>query len=154
MVTADWLNDFIHRPENIGWYCPDGVVRDFSPVLTSPDCLVVGFDGLCLMFHLRDGIATGHFCIDRPYRGKIAHQFCCIVMDRLFTDRVVDVIEGITPRSNRAAMRFTASLGFALHERFIDDHGRECAHWLMERERWADLRTEWARSSGASAAAS
>lgn len=131
----------------------------FGAVLAAP-CdkvqLVIGHDaegnakehaGVVILMHIlyNDVVkrAVGNFLFFKEYWHRAdSYQLGMAVLDHWFGNMKFDVIAGVTPRANRAAIQFIKRLGFQIVgdiPNFTMYEGKQCASVssFMTREMWA-----------------
>lgn len=101
-------------------------------------------DNVCLMSNgavaifagIGDAAYEGHYLFPAYVRGRKALTVAKDMLRAMFTTYKARAIHGHVSRSHRAARTLTRALGFTVVGDSRDALGRECVHYLLERDAW------------------
>lgn len=131
------LNYVVNQPEVLRGVAPGMLSVDMSGFFNSPDALIFGDEhGVVIFSYVGDGIYEGHYLLTDTLSRKRAMARFRGAIRALFTDHNASVINGVTPRDNKAARFVNRALGFHPVGTATDTMGRPCIKYRLERETW------------------
>lgn len=134
------LNMLANQPEILPWVAPGFKSVDLSNFFNHPGNLMLGnVRGVVLFAELGEGLWSTHFLFTSSLRGPDALRAIKMAFNSLFTYRNCVAITGLIPRENRASRAIVRALGCRLIGHTVDQHGRACNSYIMERATWVTL---------------
>lgn len=142
------LNRLANKPEIRPFVAGPYRSVDMSAFLDEPMNVMIGdARGVILFPWLAPRRYGMHYLLTRKLRGKKALFFARRALHTIFTDYDALAIVGSTPKDNRPARLFNHALGGTPVGESVDNLGRSCVDYVLERYTWV-------QSSAASLAAS
>ncbi len=134
------VNMVANQPEVIRWVAPGADRVDLSRFFDNPGNLMLGNAlGVILFGYMTEGFYCAHFLLTDSLRGPDALRAIKMAFDSLFTYRNCVAITGLIPRENRASRAMVRALGCRQIGQALDQHGRACNSYIMERSTWVTL---------------
>ena len=135
------LNTLANEPANLAALGYEWA--DLSPFFDRPGNLAIGDErGVALFAEISPGVYEGHYLFSSTVRGPEALQIAREMVSRLFTLRDAKAIVGHTPAENRPARLFSNALGFTRLGVSVNQDGRSCVDFRLERSQWEALSAE------------
>ena len=134
---AALLNTVVNTSEVLMNVAPGYAELDVSQHLEKPENFIVGSrKGLVLFNKLDQGYYEIHYLLTSQLRGRERFQLIRDAIWQLFTYRDCYAIVGPTPRENRAARAMNRALGGTPIGAKVDNLGRACIIYKLERKTW------------------
>lgn len=134
------VNRVANRPEVLHWVAPGADHVDLSGFFDRPGNIMLGNElGVILFGHMTEGFYCVHFLLTDSLRGPDALYAIKMAFNSLFTYRNCVAITGLIPRENRASRAMVRALGCRQIGQALDQHGRACNSYIMERATWVTL---------------
>lgn len=131
------LNYVVNQPEVLPFVAPGCEYLDMEPFFNNPANVMLGDErGLVIFAALGDASYEGHYLLTRalPAAQRLPFLRACLVA--MFTEHNAHAIRGKTPRDNRAARIVNRALGFLPVGSALDNTGRPCTYYVLERATW------------------
>lgn len=113
---------------------------DMAAFFDKPGNVIFGDErGVVMFSFLGDSTFQMDYALTTSCRGPAALRLIREAMASIFTYHGAHAITGLTPRENRAARAVNRALGGRPYGVSVDNQGRDCIAYRLERFTWATL---------------
>lgn len=137
---AKTLNRICNRPDILPQVAPGYEAVDMTEFFRRPGNMAMKVGRAVMLFAPRKrGYYEIHYLIPSDLRGKEGLAAVRQMVNEVFTKHRARAILGSVPCAHMPSRVFSRALGALPTGKGRDAAGRDCIHYILEREHWAEL---------------